>query len=255
MKLIALFLATITAARAFSVFGDGIGISPGFVEPNPVLIAASGSLTLLRPGTYTAASWSVSGELRLAVEGTYIIVATNGSISLNASSKLVGPGNSMGTARVTFVPAGGFLFAGITEGSVLTSQGLTVPGEPPPLVNISTRSTLAAGQTLSSGFVIGGKIARRVLMRAVGPTLSTFGVTNPLPTPTLAVFNGQTPLRTNAGWAGEASLAAAFSSVGAFALPSSSRDAAILMTLSPGSYTVQVGGGAGEVLAEIYLVE
>ena len=50
-------------------------------------------------------------------------------------------------------------------------------------------------------------------------------------------------------------LATIFSSVGAFALESGSRDAALVATLLPGSYTAQVrgaDGGTGEALIEIY---
>jgi hypothetical protein len=106
------------------------------------------------------------------------------------------------------------------------------------------------------GFVVGGKTPRRVLVRAVGPTLSNFGVANALATPALAVFSGQTPSgTTNTGWADHPELAAAALAVGAFPLTPGSRDAARLLTLSPGSYTLQISGGAGEVLTEIYFVE
>jgi hypothetical protein len=129
------------------------------------------------------------------------------------------------------------------------------PRESPPLVNISTRATLSAGQTLTSGFVVGGSVPRRVLVRAIGPTLASFGVTNALPTPTLTVFSGPTQIAVNAGWGGGAPLSTVFAAAGAFFLPQASRDAAAVLTLNPGSYTVQIGGGAGEVLVEVYFVE
>jgi hypothetical protein len=43
--------------------------------------------------------------------------------------------------------------------------------------------------------------------------------------------------------------------VGAFLLPNGSRDAATFLRLDPGAYTVEVNGGAGEVLLEIYYVD
>jgi hypothetical protein len=52
-------------------------------------------------------------------------------------------------------------------------------------------------------------------------------------------------------------LAAAFTRVGAFALPAGSRDAALLATLPPGAYTAQVsgvGGTTGVALVEVYEV-
>jgi hypothetical protein len=140
---------------------------------------------------------------------------------------------------------------------VTISQGLPgIASESPPLVNISTRSTLVAGQTITSGFVVGGKVARRMLIRAIGPTLSTFSIANALATPVLTVINSQSNrVWRNDNWSPDVSLPGIFTSVGAFPLSPTSRDAAILLTLEPGSYTVQVNGGAGEVLTEIYYVE
>ena len=51
------------------------------------------------------------------------------------------------------------------------------------------------------------------------------------------------------------SLASTFVGVGAFALDSGSRDAALAVVLQPGGYTVQVrgaDGGTGEALIELY---
>jgi sarcosine oxidase gamma subunit len=94
------------------------------------------------------------------------------------------------------------------------------------------------------------------LIRAIGPTLANLGIQNALATPAFTLFNaGGHSVLHNSGWNGEPALAAAFSVVGAFPLPTASKDAAALILLSPGNYTVQVGGGAGEVLLEIYLVE
>ena len=54
-----------------------------------------------------------------------------------------------------------------------------------------------------------------------------------------------------------ASLAPTFGAVGAFGLTAGSKDAALLVTLQPGGYTVQVSGadgGTGEAIVEIYEV-
>ena len=56
----------------------------------------------------------------------------------------------------------------------------------------------------------------------------------------------------NSGWGATGELIFSFTRVGAFMLPPNSRDAAMVVALEPGNYTVQVGGGAGEVLLEIY---
>ncbi len=67
--------------------------------------------------------------------------------------------------------------------------------------------------------------------------------------------NVDTTVANNAGWAGAAALSAAFTQVGAFPLPATSADAALLISLTPGQYTAQVtgaGGITGVAHVEIY---
>jgi hypothetical protein len=93
------------------------------------------------------------------------------------------------------------------------------------------------------------------LIRAVGPALAAFGVTDVLTDPKLQVYDGAGhKIDENDNWA--AVLAPTFGSVAAFALPPGSRDAALVLTLAAGrSYTAQisgVNGGTGEALVEVY---
>jgi hypothetical protein len=129
----------------------------------------------------------------------------------------------------------------------------------PRLVNVSARAVSGTGaDVLIAGFVIAGPGTKRVLIRAVGPTLRDFGVTGVLADPRLELLNAAgTKLQENDNWGGGSGLIAAFASVGAFALNAASLDAAVLTTLGPGSYTAQVsgsGGGTGVALVEIYEV-
>ena len=102
-------------------------------------------------------------------------------------------------------------------------------------------------------------------MRAVGPGLSQFGVTSVLTRPTMSVYaqstGGQPQLiRTNTGWTTEGytyDLAVAAQTVAAFPLSANSADCAVVVTVEPGNYTIQVSGvGAttGEALVEIYIL-
>ena len=125
-----------------------------------------------------------------------------------------------------------------------------------PLANVSTRVTLAPGQPALVGFVVRGTVPRRVLVRAIGPSLAQFGVGNAAANPALTVLKGNVPVGSNVGWGGAASLAAAFSAVGAFALPTTSRDSALLLELDGGNYTALArADNGGEVLVEVYLVD
>lgn len=136
----------------------------------------------------------------------------------------------------------------------------TLPGafEPssPRLVNLSARTQVGTGANiLIAGFTLGGATSKTVLIRAVGPGLAPFGVTGLLVDPKLDLYASSVLIATNDNWDGAATLGAAFAKVGAFALPATSRDAALLVTLAPGSYTAQVSGIAnttGIALVEVY---
>ena len=120
----------------------------------------------------------------------------------------------------------------------------------PRLINVAVRKHLGAGLTM--GFVLGGSTPTKVLVRAIGPTLGAFGVPGTVVDPQLALFNSASAkIGENHDWGGTAELAAAFGSVGAFALPATSKDAALLVTHSPGLYSVQASGVA---LVEVYEV-
>jgi hypothetical protein len=260
MKIPVLFLASVTVARALNVFGEGT-IDAGFVDANQVFLTPTSRLILRGPGTYTAASWNLQGNLAMSTQGTYTLVATSGTIIFGPTAVMLGAqdtlGNINGHVILRVVAPGGFQNHSLLKGSVTITQELAPPPppEPPPLVNLSLRSTLVAGQTQTAGFVIGGRASRRVLIRAIGPALTGFGIPNALATPIIDLFRYQQRFASNNGWRNEAGLAAVFTTVGAFPLPATSRDAAMLEYLEPGPYTVQVSGGAGEVLLEVYFVE
>ena len=126
------------------------------------------------------------------------------------------------------------------------------------LVNVSTLGHAGAGEhALTAGFVIQGTAPKRLLIRAIGPSLAAFGVNASLVDPQLAVVAlGQTtPLATNDDWGNAPELWSAFLATGAFTLATDSKDAAVVVTLAPGAYTVSVtgvGGSTGQALVELY---
>lgn len=141
--------------------------------------------------------------------------------------------------------------------------GASAGGETPTvatrLINIATRAIVATQGSLNPGFVIGGNTKKTVLIRGVGPGLAALGVPGTMSDPILTVYSGTNIIATNDNWSDTAAnataLSAAFASVGAFALPANSKDAAVLLTLDPGAYTVLlkgVGGVGGDVIAEVY---
>ncbi len=127
----------------------------------------------------------------------------------------------------------------------------------PRLVNVSVRKTISTGETLTVGFVIAGDTARTVLIRAIGPGLAAFGVPGTMADPQLALFGGETKIAENDDWGGDAQLANLGSGVGAFKIDDArSKDAMLVLTLAPGSYTAQVNAtsSGGQALVEVYEV-
>ena len=166
--------------------------------------------------------------------------ATQASLAPGTYTAIVGGGTAGGSALIEIYDA--------ETASNVTSR----------VMNISTRGRVGQGDALIAGFVITGDVRKKLLIRAVGPTLSSFGLTGLLADPKLDVLSGNTVIATNNDWTEAASVAQVNSTsptVGAFPLNSGSRDAAVVLQLSPGSYTVQVSGAgtsAGTVLVEIY---
>jgi hypothetical protein len=126
------------------------------------------------------------------------------------------------------------------------------------LVNLSARATIHVGGQLTAGFETSGMGGKSLLLRAVGPTLSQFGVASALPDPNLSLVpaGNSAALLSNAKWVETGALDAATAAVGAFPLVASSADAAALTTLPVGGYTLGVSPGraadSGTALAEIY---
>jgi hypothetical protein len=138
-----------------------------------------------------------------------------------------------------------------------TPLTVTTAGAPSRLTNLSVRGFDGSGaNALVIGMVVGGTGTKSALVRAVGPTLSQFGVTGVLAAPQLSVLNlSQAVVASDTAWGGTAALSAAFAETGAFPLSPTSLDSAVLVGLAPGSYIVQVagsGGGTGVVLLEAY---
>ena len=154
-------------------------------------------------------------------------------------------------ARVYFGDEAFLLVAPNFEGPLATGR----------VINLSAQLRISADRPGIAGFVIDEQ-ARTVLIRAVGPTLQKFGIGAPAPDPFLSVKrNGQT-IHFNDNWNAAAESVAirdAAVRVGAFPLDEGARDAARLIELPPGAYTVAVEPAAadvagGDVLLEIYSV-
>ena len=118
---------------------------------------------------------------------------------------------------------------------------------------------MAPGNPVIGGLVVNGSSNDTLLIRAVGPSLQSFGISNPLADPSLVIYDSggkavaagpitnwsQGPARRYHGRSGE------------LALQPNGNDAAVVVTLPPGNYTANVSstsGGSGVVLLEAFQV-
>lgn len=176
-------------------------------------------------------------------DGVAIPGATNSTYSVTAVTEA-----AAGTYTVVLTGASGSVTSSPAVVTVVTAQA----GR---LINLSVRAPAGSGaQTLIVGFVVEG--TKSLLLRGIGPTLADYGVSGVLADPQLALYSSSgVQLQKDDDWNGDATLAATFASVGAFALRTTSRDAALVRTVTSDAFTAQITsatGGSGAALAEIY---
>jgi len=120
------------------------------------------------------------------------------------------------------------------------------------LANISTRSNVKTGdQVMIGGFIVDGVVAKKLALRALGPSLSSAGIVGAMPDPVLQVLDSKgAVVAQNDNWnvAGE--------QIASYGLaPNDSREAALVVSLLPGAYSAIVSGqgnSGGVALFELY---
>src|SRR6476469_9827885 len=147
-----------------------------------------------------------------------------------------------------------FLFVVVCLAGETITRGISAPPYTPPtpiseLGNISTRAFVQTGDNVViGGFIIQGSQSKRVIIRAIGPSLSQYGVPNPLLNPTLELHNATGALiASNDHWQHtiiggiirEKHVAVMMSSGYG---PGDGRESAMRADLRPGNYTAIVRG-------------
>jgi hypothetical protein len=150
---------------------------------------------------------------------------------------------------------------GVVTGTFTTSAGtFTISSFKSTLVNrmanISTRGLVGTGdEVLIGGFIITGG-PKLVIIRALGPSLTAFGVSPALDNPKLQLYTGSTVLKENDDWRTNGNVAEIIAS--GFA-PKNDLESVLLVRLEPGAYTTIVSGQPGSApgvgLVEVYEVD
>ncbi|MEZ5276877.1 MAG: fibronectin type III domain-containing protein [Opitutaceae bacterium] len=232
------------------------GIGPGLIRygVNPVL--GNPELVLRDGGGVIALNkdWDLNPDPEFLTD----LAGQLGGFPLDPGSGDSALFSELGTGRFTAVVRPD----GDTNGVALVELYDATFGGESQLANLSTRLVLRPSTAGTLGFVISGTTRVQVLIRAIGPGLSSYGVEGVLPDPMLRVFDQadpQAPFLSNDDWwdPDEGLIQAVSAKVGAFPLESGSPDAVVLVWLDPGVYSAKASdadGAGGAVLTELYVV-
>jgi hypothetical protein len=236
--------------------------------------ASDGSRTTFKmfpaPGSsITALAFGAAGDLFLIRGGHILKVSPDGSSAPFAAGDVwnvlafdiagnlfagLSAYNSTEPAIVKFTPAG---VATTFASGVLSPTAFAFEPDTEKLRNTSARGSVAGGENvLIGGFVVGGSALANnaVIVRALGPSLSAGGVSNPLSNPVLELHDASGAIiASNNDWQDTQKARIEESGLA----PADARESAIFTTLPAGSYTAVVLSSdqtAGIAVVEVYSV-
>lgn len=168
------------------------------------------------------------------------------------------PSDSAEAATIQTLAPGAYTFV-VAEKNATEGIGLVEAYDLSPLANarmanLSTRGEVGTGdQSLISGFIIGDVESETVVLRALGPSLSSSGISEPLSDPSLTVFDSNgVAIAGNDNWEDDISAA---NLVQTGLAPGDAAEAATILHLPAGAYTAIVNGVEGATgvgLVEIF---
>ena len=265
------------STRSFVQTGANVMIGGFIVEgtgPKRVIIRAIGP-ELTQFGVPNA----LANPLLELHDGTGALIATNndwqttiigGIITGSQVSDIQNSGHAPGAASESAIIAnlqpGNYtaILSGVngTTGVALVEVYDLAPAATSSLGNVSTRSFVQTdSNVMIGGFIVQGSGPKRVIIRAIGPELTQFGVPNALANPTLELHNGGgTLIASNDNWqttviGGIITASQVTDIQNSGHAPTVGSESAIIATLQPGNYTAivrGVGNTTGVALVEVY---
>ncbi len=247
---------------ATGVSGSVNGV--GFSAPRQVFNSTLGSMQ----GGYSGRLWfqgdgslnsaefvlTPGGKLYALADTIYGLQGAIGTYSENGTFTATGvPGN-------VFLSGSGGVTDGVFHGTYSSVNGTAYfdgarENVDYRMANISTRGQVGTGANqMIAGFVIKNG-AKRVLIRAIGPSLTAFGVPGALNDPALELHSATALIASNDNWQTGSDVAAIQATGKA---PTDTRESALLVTLEEGSYTAIVsgaGGSTGVGLVEVFEID
>jgi hypothetical protein len=186
-------------------------------------------------------------------------ITSNQFPEINGSG--LAPGNDLESAIIANLAPGSYtaVVAGVgnTIGTGVVDAYDMSAASPARLANVATRGLIQPDDKLMIGGFIIQNGAVRAVVRAIGPSLTAFGISNALPDTTLQLRNQNGVIvRENDNWQSDPAQKQELQSVGL--QPSHDLEAALIATLPPGQYTAQVRGkgqASGIGVVQIYFLQ
>lgn len=254
---------------------DGIGSEAFFFSPHGIWVSPDGTLYFSDFGGCRIVKGEIYSAPTIIAHPTSAAVPHGDSTTLSVTARglpmryqWLHNGNAIaGATQATFSigtttrDAAGAYTVQITNelGTTLSSPATLRVTEPGRMTNFSVLTQLAsAEESLSIGTVVGGAGTsgpKPLLVRAVGPSLATVGVTGAVASVRLEIFNNGVKAGENSAWDGDRRVSEAMAQVGAFTLSDpNSKDAALYLPDAAGANrSIRVSATTpGFVLAELY---
>lgn len=242
--------------------GIGLNVNVPPLDPARAVASYHFAFTRVAFGSDSGLRFTADGEHQPLAAGPPEETAALVDTSFRSETSAFGGGGT----TITVSPIQGTYAAPPDQAALVLTRLRSLFAAPPAVANpkwtnLSVRGHVGTGDAVQVlGFVIAESTPKTVLIRASGASLAAFGVASPLEDPAVDVFDHQNRLiATNDNWSSEPAAAAAITGaaakVGAFAWTPGSKDAALLVTLSPGNHTIVVrgvGNTTGIALIEAY---
>jgi len=213
-----------------------------------------------------------NGDL-IASNNNWVTTIIGGIITHNQIRDIMNSGhaptNALESAIIADLPPGNYtaIMRGVNETigvGLIEVYELNEPGTVPSsfLRNISSRSVVEEGDNVMiGGFIVQGSGPKRVIVRAIGPELTQYGLQDVLPDPTLELHDGRGALiASNDNWqttviGGIITQDQVAEIRGSGHAPTDPSESAIIADLPAGRYTAIVRGKniiVGVALVEVY---
>jgi hypothetical protein len=245
------------STRAYIQTGENVAIG-GFIIQG--ILPKKVALRALGPSlTAAGVAGALNDPYLQLVNSSGAVVATNDGWNVPAeevSAYNLDPKNAREAALVRTLWPGAYsaIVSGVNSSSgVGLFELYDLTPDAGRVANISTRGRVETGdEVMIGGFILSSQIPNKVIVRAIGPSLTSLGVKGALADPMLELYDGYgTLLASNDNWRSTQEVEIQASSIP----PTDNREAALVITLAPAAYSTIVRGAnstTGIALVEVY---